>query len=192
MKHSFLLVVRVNLLPGENFMANQRDLEVKDIYIRELREIDIDTLVDVFARHRWNKSKSVFAKYLQEQRTGTRQTWVAFLMNDLAGYVTLNWLSHYEPFSKNSIPEIMDLNVLPPFRKMGIGTALLDVAEQHAATKSPIVGIGVGVGDEQTLYIRRDYIPDGLGATYRYARLSYGQSVTVDDDLVLWFTKKIK
>lgn len=39
----------------------------------------------------------------------------------------------------------MDLNVLPRFRKMGIGSLLLDIAEKEAATKSDVVGIGVGL-----------------------------------------------
>ncbi|HXW52885.1 MAG TPA: GNAT family N-acetyltransferase, partial [Myxococcota bacterium] len=61
--------------------------------------------------------------------------------------------------------------------------------------KSPVVGIGVGLydgyGDAQKLYVKRGYIPDGLGPTYRYIKLVYGQSVNVDDDLVMWFTKRI-
>lgn len=39
----------------------------------------------------------------------------------------------------------MDLNVLPDFRKMGIASLLLDTAEKQAATKSQIIGIGVGL-----------------------------------------------
>ncbi len=65
------------------------------------------------------------------------------------------------------IPEIQDLNVLPPFRRKGIATMLLDRAEAEVACRSDVVGIGVGLhpgyNDAQRLYVKRGYIPDGLG-----------------------------
>ncbi len=98
--------------------------------------------------------------------------WVAFYTGQFAGYVTLKWVSHYQSFKDQHIPEIMDLNVLPPYRNKGIGTQLLEVAEQLAATQSPIVGLGVGLYDDygsaQKLYIKKGYIPDGHGVTYNY------------------------
>lgn len=69
--------------------------------------------------------------------------WVAFIHDRFAGYITLKWQSQYESFARDHIPEIMDLNVLPPFRKSGVGSMLLDNAEKAAATKSDLVGIGV-------------------------------------------------
>lgn len=156
---------------------------------------DIDLLVAGFAHHNWAKPRSTFEAYLMEQHTGQRQIWIAYLNNELAGYVTLNWRSAYQPFFSHDIPEIMDLNVLPPFRRQGIASSLLDAAEKIAAQKSPIVGIGVGLydgyGAAQKLYVQRGYIPDGLGPTYRYIKLEYGQSVIIDDDLVMWFTRRI-
>lgn len=165
------------------------------INIRELHAQDINVLVDAFARHQWNKPKEIFDGYLKEQQAGNRQIWVAFFKDELAGYVTLNWRSSYQAFFAHGIPEIMDLNVLPPFRRHGIGTKLMDKAEKSAKQKGLIVGIGVGLydgyGQAQKLYVQRGYIPDGRGPTYRYATLNYGQSVVVDDDLVLWFTKQL-
>jgi GNAT superfamily N-acetyltransferase len=166
-----------------------------ELEIREFCASDVDILVDSFARHNWHKPRSTFTDYLKEQHSGHRQMWVAYVKDELAGYVTLNWHSSYWPFSKNGVPEIADLNVLLPFRKRGIGSALLDIAEEHAAHKSPTVGIGVGLydgyGAAQKLYVQRGYIPDGRGPTYRYIKLNYGQSVTVDDDLVMWFKKQL-
>jgi hypothetical protein len=69
------------------------------------------------------------------------------------------------------------------------------VAEAEAHKKSSIVGIGFGLtadyGDAQKLYIKRGYIPDGLGITSHCKPVSWGESVHVDDDLVLWFRKKL-
>lgn len=165
------------------------------ITIRELHNNDINLLVDSFANHNWQKPTSLFEGYVKEQQEGIRQAWVAFIDQKIAGYVTLNWHSHYEPFATHNIPEIMDLNVLPPFRCRGVGSRLLATAEEAARGKSSIVGLGVGLydgyGHAQKLYVKHGYIPDGNGPTYNYAPLSYGQSVLVDDDLVLWFTKTL-
>lgn len=88
----------------------------------------------------------------------------------------------------------MDLNVLPPFRRHGIGTELLDAAEREASTRSDQVGLGVGLysnyGNAQRLYVKRGYIPDGRGITRGYEMLEPGTMVCVDDTLLLWFTKR--
>jgi len=77
----------------------------------------------------------------------------------------------YQPFRLSKIPEILDLNVLPPHRNSGIGSKLLETAETMASTQT-IVGIGVGLydgyGEAQKLYIKRGYMTDGLGITYNY------------------------
>lgn len=164
------------------------------VEIHTLSETDIDDLVRSFASHDWHKPRSTFEAYLKEQENKTRQAFVA-RSNIVLGYVTLNWHSCYQPFLTKGIPEIMDLNVLPPFRRQGIGSTLMDTAENCAQKTSRVVGIGVGLyegyGEAQKLYVKRSYIPDGLGPTYKYSYLEYGQSVIVDDDLVLWFVKKL-
>ena len=63
-----------------------------------------------------------------------------------------------------------------------------------------VVGIGVGLyagedggyGAAQRLYIKRGYIPDGQGVTYNYEPTMPGNSYPLDDDLVLWFLKRLK
>jgi ribosomal protein S18 acetylase RimI-like enzyme len=82
---------------------------------------------------------------------------------------------------------------------MGIGSMLLDAAEKQAATRSDTIGIGVGLyvgedggyGAAQKLYVKRGYIPDGKGVTYNYEPTIPGNSYALDDDLVLWFTKRL-
>lgn len=121
--------------------------------------------------------------------------WIAFHNGQVAGYVTLKWVSHYQSFKEQHIPEIMDLNVLPPYRNKGIGAQLLNVAEQLALSRSQVVGLGVGLysdyGSAQRLYINKGYLPDGYGVTYNYQPVIPGDSAPVDDDLILWFTKNI-
>jgi GNAT superfamily N-acetyltransferase len=160
----------------------------------------IPSISEAFNQIGWNKPPSLFEGYLKAQEAGERIVWVAHFKGEFAGYVTLNWQSQYESFAAARIPEIMDLNVLPPFRKVGVGSMLLDIAEKEAATKSEVVGIGVGLyagtdggyGPAQRLYVKRGYIPDGKGVTYNYEPTIPGNSYPLDDDLVLWFTKKLK
>jgi GNAT superfamily N-acetyltransferase len=155
----------------------------------------------VLLSHRWGPLySSLFEEYLKESESAERLIWVAFIHDRFAGYITLKWQSQYESFASDHIPEVMDLNVLPPFRKVGVGSMLLDIAEKEAATKSDIVGIGVGLyaggdggyGSAQRLYVKRGYVPDGRGVTYNYQPTVPGNSYSLDDDLVLWFTKKLK
>jgi hypothetical protein len=47
-------------------------------------------------------------------------------------------------------------------------------------------------GAAQHLYVRRGYLPDGRGLHYADRSLSYGDTVTVDDALVLNFTKRLR
>jgi GNAT superfamily N-acetyltransferase len=164
--------------------------------IRKLQESDIPIIVECFATHHWLKPASTFDKYLQEQHEGSRHIWLAFDENQFAGYVTLTKDSLYPPFKKSHIPEIMDLNVLPTFRSKGLGSLLIEIAEKEASKISDIVGIGVGLyedyGQVQKLYIARGYQPDGLGVTYNYQPIKPGNTVCLDDDLVLWFKKPFK
>ena len=173
---------------------------INQIQIRALIEKDIAVIYDAFNQIGWNKPVSLFEGYLKEQELGARIVWVAHVQDEFAGYVTLKWQSQYPSFKAQNIPEIMDLNVLPSFRKMGIGSLLLDAAEKEALTKSQIIGIGVGLyagedggyGAAQRLYVKRGYIPDGQGVTYNYQPTIPGNSYILDDDLVLWFTKKLR
>lgn len=173
---------------------------VKNISIKALDKSDIPAIVDAFQKVNWLKPASLFKAYYQEQQKSERFIWLAYSNDQLAGYITLKWISQYKPFANRNIPEIMDLNVLPSFRKCGIGGRLLQVAEKKAATQSNVVGIGVGLyggpdggyGSAQRLYVRSGYLPDGLGATYNYESAVPGNIYPLDDDLILWFTKKLE
>lgn len=171
-----------------------------NIVIRKMTKSDIYLITKRFAEAHWLKPEITFETYYQEQVRGERLIWIAQLNNQFAGYVTLKWQSLYEPFATAGIPEIIDLNVLPPFRKTGVGSMLLDTAEKEAATKSEVVGLGVGLyggpdggyGMAQKLYVNRGYIPDGKGLSYNYTLAIPGNSYPLDDDLILWFRKKLK
>jgi GNAT superfamily N-acetyltransferase len=64
------------------------------------------------------------------------------------------------------------LNVLPDYRKQGIGTKLIEACEQAEKEQGrALIGLGVGLtadyGNAQRLYIHLGYIPDGRGIHYK-------------------------
>ena len=99
-----------------------------------LEENNFDEIVSAFEIIGWNKPKSTYETYFQEQSNGIRSVIVAKDNGKFCGYVTIKWKSDYDSFARRNIPEISDLNVLPTYRKHGIGTALLNVCEAMAKT----------------------------------------------------------
>lgn len=71
-------------------------------------------------------------EYFHDQIQNVRVIFVAKINGTFCGYVILKWQTNHQPFSRNNIPEISDLNVLPQYRKMGIGTKLIQACEQIA------------------------------------------------------------
>ena len=172
-------------------------MDQKSISIRSFSADDIPVIVDAFIQSKWvEKPASTFEQYLMEQQEKKREVWVAYSDEKCAGYITLTWNSQYENFRRNNIPEIVDLNVLPDFRKAGVGSMMMQKAEDAAASHVNIVGIGVGLysdyGPAQRLYVKRGYIPDAKGITCEYISTVPGHDYRLDDDLILWFTKELK
>jgi len=166
------------------------------LIIRRLEQTDIPEIAKAFQQLGWNKPASQYERYLAEQTQGTREVFIAYVENKFAGYLTICWTSNYPPFREANIPEIVDLNVLPKHRRQHIGTALMDKAESEIAKRSPIAGIGVGMdadfGPAQKMYVLRGYIPDARGLHYKDHHLKYGEQITVNYDLALYFTKALK
>ena len=58
-----------------------------------------------------------------------------------------------------------------------------------------MAGISVGMdpdyGAAQRMYVQRGYVPDGRGLTHNNRYVRRGEQVTVDDDLNLFFTKRL-
>ena len=172
-------------------------IQVILIMIRKMLKSDVDELVNAFKESNWiEKPACLFDQYIEEQDNEDRICLVALVDDQFSGYITLKLKSEYDHFLTSDIPEISDLNVLPLFRKKGVGTKLLDEIERLAYPISNTVGIGVGLypdyGAAQKLYTKRGYIPDGKGVTYNYQATTPGMKYRLDDDLILWFVKDLR
>ena len=168
------------------------------ISLRPLETRDVAPIAAAFAALGWDKPAAQYERYLQDQEAGRRVVLVAFAADDaFAGYLTVVWESGYPAFRDANIPEIVYFNVLPPLRRNGIGTRLMDAAEQLIAERGfATAGIGVGMtpdyGAAQRLYVRRGYVPDGRGLVSGDRFVRYSDTVRVDDGLVLYLTKSLK
>ncbi|MCL6605389.1 MAG: GNAT family N-acetyltransferase [Paenibacillus sp.] len=168
---------------------------MSEITIRIMNESDPEVVSGAFHNQGWEKPVHLFRKYLEEQKNGQRVTLVAEVERDFAGYVNVVWESDYPYFKEHLIPEIQDFNVLIKYRRRGIGTMLMDKSEEIIRERSEFSGLGVGLfrdyGAAQLLYVSRGYVPDGRGMFKDGKYIQYGQQILVDDDLNLFFVKRL-
>lgn len=167
-----------------------------DVSIRLLAAEDIPAIMAAFAALGWQRPDGHLERYLEEHRQGEREVLVAWQGDAFAGYVSILWHSYYSPFRDAGIPEINDFSVPRPLRRQGIGPRLLNEAERRIAGRSPVAGIGVGLspdyGAAQRLYVKRGYIPDGRGLVSHGRPVGWGATVVVDDELALYYTKRLR
>jgi GNAT superfamily N-acetyltransferase len=167
----------------------------RPIAIRPMTAADVEPVVRAFRAQGWNKPPVQYLRYLEESSRAERTVLLAEYALTFAGYVTVVWESDYAPFRSARIPEIVDFNVLIEYRRRGIGTALMDAAERLIAARSPLAGIGVGLtadyGAAHVLYSQRGYVPDGCGALQHGQPIRWGEQIVVDDDLVLYLTRRL-
>lgn len=143
----------------------------------------------------WSKPDGYFRDCLVKQQTGELVFFVAHEGDQYVGHAKLIWQPDYPGFRELSIPEIQDLNVLPEYRKRGIGTDLIEYCETLAAERHDKIGIGVGLhpgyNNAQRLYSKLGYILDGRGVHYGDAPIVMGATYCFDDELVICFTKHL-
>ena len=161
--------------------------------IRKMQESDIKDLSRGFISQGWPSREEILTRYFKEQESGEREVLVAEIDGAVAGYVTILPSAKHGPFAE-VYPELSDFNVFEPFKNQGIGNLLLEEAEKRVKVVSSKVTLGVGLhlgyGPAQRLYIRRGYIPDGTGVWYRNQPLEMNATSQNNDDLVLYLVKE--
>jgi GNAT superfamily N-acetyltransferase len=166
------------------------------IALRSLQIGDREALAAVDGGNGWNCDAVLWSGYLADQDSGRRNVLVAWIGKQPVGYGNLLWQSSHAPFRHAGIPEINNIVVDTAYRRRGIATSLILALEEIAwrAGKSQIglaVGLYAAYGAAQRLYWRLGYQPDGNGVTYDGRGVSPGNSVRVDDVLLLWLLKTL-
>ncbi|WP_438432938.1 GNAT family N-acetyltransferase [Gorillibacterium sp. sgz500922] len=180
---------------ADTIKLEQKEESHMSLFIREMADSDPVSISKAFEEQGWNKPIELYERYLEEQRRGERVALIAEWDGVFAGYVNVLWNSYYESFRDQGIPEVNDFNVLEKFRRRGIGSRLMDRAEEIIRERSAVAGIGVGLfadyGNAQRLYVQRGYIPDGKGIYNGERYVGWGESVMIDDDIALYLTKRL-
>lgn len=164
------------------------------VIIRRMIKADIEHISQAFIHQGWPGREDILTSYFQEQENRERDVLVAESDGFVAGYLTILPAAKHGPFV-GVYPELSDFNVFEQFRNRGIGNQLLEEAEKSVWLLSEIVTLGVGLhsgyGPAQRLYVKRGYIPDGSGIWFRNQPLAPYSSCENNDDLVLYFSKRL-
>jgi GNAT superfamily N-acetyltransferase len=139
---------------------------------------------------------SKYQTRLRDQAAGKCVSLTAVYKGLPAGYVNVYLTGLGGSISGKGFPEIVDFGVLEKHRRKGIGSRLMDVAEEIARQYADTVWLGVGLhsgyGSAQRMYVKRGYIPDGTGVWYRDEPCAqYETEIANDDDLVLFLSKRL-
>jgi GNAT superfamily N-acetyltransferase len=161
--------------------------------VRVLRPDEVDWLETAFNRDwPWPRPRGFVANLIDTHTHLVAQ----FADATYLGHCRISTSPLHPPFRDAGIAEVQDLNVMPPFRRRGVASALLDLAESIVRATSDVIGIGVGLyndyGPAQRLYSRRGYVLDGTGAWWNHQPVVGGDTVVADDDLTLYFTKTLR
>ena len=171
------------------------DTNHDNICIRDMCQDDIESIHAENLANGWHSDRKVYERYFFQQNNHKLYVFVAEFNGSFAGYTTLRPCAITGPFSNKGIPEISDLNVFIKYRRRGIGSRLLDAAENTARKFNSIVSLGVGLhagyGSAQRLYIKKGYLFDGSGVWYKGSLLEPYSDCCNDDDLVLYLFKQL-
>lgn len=120
---------------------------------------------------------------------------VALYEGEIAGYVFLYYRCRWGGMANCNLPGVVDLIVFEKYRKKGIATVLMDVAEDIARNYNNKVYLDVCLNSEygtaQRLYIKRGYVPDGKGVYYEEKVCETNAVCANDDELTLCLVKEL-
>lgn len=165
------------------------------IVIRNMEDEDASVITEEELRQGWNASIEKYQLRLKDQEEGRVVSLTAEYDGNVAGYINVYPDSGQGAFAGKGYPEIVDFGVLEKYRRHGIGGKLMDIAESIAAEYGNTVYLGVGLhsgyGSAQRMYVKRGYIPDGSGVWYGEKICEPYAECCNDDDLILYFSKKL-
>lgn len=171
--------------------------QAEALIIRDMEESDAQIFFDGYTAQGWHPELDYYMMRIHEAAEGKCVALTAVYHGCPAGSLYLYLDAKEGTFKGKGYPEIVDFSVLQKYQRKGIGVRLMDVAERIAARHADTVCLGVGLsreyGTAQRMYAKRGYIPDGSGVWYKDKPcVQYETVCTVDDDLVLYLSKKLR
>lgn len=167
--------------------------EGEEILIRDMVQSDAQIITCEEIAQGWSQTIDKYEMRLRHQADGKCTALVAEYKGNVAGYIHVYPDAGSGSFANQGYPEIVDFGVLEKYRCNGIGSKLMDIAEQIASKYADTVYLGVGLhsgyGSAQRMYIKRGYVPDGSGAWYCDKVCPQYADCCNDDDLVLYLSK---
>lgn len=164
--------------------------------IRDLQPDDIRPIVAGETAQGWQSHMEKYEMRIQHQKEGKSVSLVAAYGSAVMGYINVYPDSKWGAFANQGYPEIVDFGVLEKYRRNGVGSKLMDIAERIASGYASMVYLGVGMhsgyGSAQRMYIKRGYIPDGTGVWYGEKICKPYANCRNDDDLVLYLFKFLR
>ena len=169
----------------------------ENIIIRSMVEADVDAIAAAERAQGWlGNLEEKYRTRLKDQAEGICHAMVAEMQGAPVGYINVYPNSRLGAFAGRGLPEIVDFGVLERCRRQGIGSALMDAAEQVASGYADRVYLGVGMhsgyGSAQRMYVKRGYVPDGSGVWYKDKICEPYSECCNDDDLVLYLYKDLR
>lgn len=167
-----------------------------NITIRDMRQEDAAVITQEEIAQGWDAAIDKYEMRLRDRQEKKAVVLVAEYQGNAAGYINVYPESGWGAYAGKGYPEIVDFGVLEKYRSHGIGSKLMDVAEQVAGEYSDKVYLGVGLhsgyGSAQRMYVKRGYIPDGSGVWYGDKVCEPYAACCNDDNLVLYMLKILR
>ena len=137
-----------------------------ELMIRNMEEADARVFTDEEIAQGWHTDISKYLARLQDQSAGKCVSLTAVYKGLPVGYVNVYLTGLGGAFSGKGLPEIVDFGVLGKYQRKGIGSKLMDVAEEIAGQYADTVWLGVGLhsgyGSAQRMYAKRGYIHEAI------------------------------
>jgi len=159
------------------------------IEIHQVTREELPGIVDWFAHSYYDNRRDAeahFADHFEGQGT----TFIAKYGPKVAGYITVSLKARIV-----DMPCIANFVVFEPYRRRGLGSRLMDVAEAYLAQEADKVVLWVPIieryGPAQRLYAKRGYVPDGHGVVKNGVPVKEGEMHRIDEDLLLCLVKDL-
>ena len=167
-----------------------------EVLIRTIIETDPKTICKEERAQGWQVNERKYLDRLADNADGKAIALIAEYKGSVAGYINVYINSSWGSFANSGYCQIVDFGVFEKYRCFGIGSKLMDIAEKIASEYADTVYLGVGLhsgyGSAQRMYHKRGYIPDGKGVWYRDKIAEPYEVYCNDDDLNLYYSKKLR